>query len=173
MRKKDPFKSVIGEYVLIFFVLGFTLWLALGSITEFAIPLDSLKKISGTVSHVEYKASNCRLSRGEISECTRTIIRLKDNQSSYALTSFDNESPHISALKKGDSVDIYTRHWYQIPLSLNEGQRIYHLQKGNTVILELFSQKPEAVLGLIIVGVLIIFVSLIFLPALIQWVKES
>ena len=158
---------------MIFIVLGFTLWLALGSITAFALPLDSLKKISGTVSRVEYKASICRLSRGEINECTRTIIRLKDNQSSYALTNFDNESPHISALKKGDSVDIYTRHWYQVPLSLNEGQRIYHLQKGNTVILELFSQKPEAVLGLIIVGVLIIFVSLIFLPALIQWVMES
>ena len=130
MRKKDPFKSVTPEYVLIFIVLGFVLWFALGSITEFAIPLDSLKKISGTVSHVEYKASNCRLSRGEISECTRILIRLKDNQSSYALTSFDNESPHINSLKKGDSVDIYTRRWYQVPLSLNEGQRIYHLQKG-------------------------------------------
>ena len=173
MRKKDPFKSVIPEYVLIFIVLGFTLWLALGSITAFAIPLDSLKKTSGTISRVEYKASICRLSRGEISECTRTIIRLKDNQSSYALTSFDNESAEINSLKKGDSVDIYTRRWYQVPLSLSEGQRIYHLQKGNTVILELFSQKPEAVLGLIIVGVLLIFVSLIFLPALIQWVMES
>ena len=133
MRKKDPFKTVIPEYVLIFIVLGFILWLALGSITEFAIPLESLKKRSGTISHVEHKTSKCRLSRGEISECIKTIIRLKDNQSSYALTSFDNESPHISSLKKGDSVDIYTRRWYQVPLSLNEGQRIYHLQKGNTV----------------------------------------
>lgn len=173
MRKKDPFKSAIPEYVLIFIVLGFILWLALGSITEFAIPLDSLKKISGTVSHVKHKASNCRLSRGEISECTRTIIRLKDNQSSYALTRFDNESPYISTLKKGDSVDIYTRHWYQGPLSLNEGQRIYHLQKGNIVLLELYSKKPEAVFGLIIVSVLIIIVLLIFLPALIQWFVES
>ena len=61
MSIKDPFKTIIPEYVLIFIVLGFTLWLALGSITEFAIPLDSLKKISGTVTHVEHKASNCRL----------------------------------------------------------------------------------------------------------------
>ena len=98
MRKKDPFKNVIGEYVMIFIVLGFILWLALGSITEFAIPLDSLKKISGTVSHVEYKTSICRLSRGEISECTRTIIRLKDNHSSYALTSFDNKPSHQNVL---------------------------------------------------------------------------
>ena len=173
MRKKDPFKSVIPEYVLIFIVLGFVLWLALGSITEFAIPLDSLKKTTGTVSRAEHKASICRLSRGEISECTRTIIRLKDNQSSYALTSFDNESAEINSLKKGDSVDIYTRHWYQVPLSLNEGQRIYHLQKGNTVILELFSKKPEAVLGLIIVSLLIIIVLGIFLPVFIQWVMGA
>ncbi len=45
---------------------------------------------------VLFEADNGKLFLEKISECTRTIIRLNGNQSSFALTSFDDESPFLA-----------------------------------------------------------------------------
>ncbi len=117
------------------------------------MPLDSFKKISGTVSHVEHKTFDCRVSRSYITECKRTIIRLKENESRFVVAGLDFEGLHIKGLATGDSIDLYTRHWYQLPLSFNSINEIYHLKKGQAILLDLHSRKSEDLTGLIYVGI--------------------
>jgi hypothetical protein len=85
MRNIKSLRIFYPVFVPIYLGLGFCLWLLLGSITEFLLPLDSFKKISGIVSEVEHKTFEYRVSRFYITECKRTIIRLKENESRFVV----------------------------------------------------------------------------------------
>ena len=163
MIKIKRFKLFNSELFTLCLSFGFFLLLLLGSINEYLLQLDSLKKISGTVSYVEHKSFEHRPNKGPTSKYKSMIMRLKGNQSSYEVNGLPFETGTIERIKKGDTIDLYTRHWYQSPFSFNNTREIYHLKKGQSVLLNINSLRSGNLTALICSGLILIVLSWVIL----------
>ncbi|RZM13735.1 MAG: hypothetical protein EOO88_44515 [Pedobacter sp.] len=87
------------------------------------------------------------------------------------MKSRSNQGALIGGISIGDTVCIYSKHWYQLPLAFESLNTIYQLEKGDEVYYE-FEWVKSRNYGSMIISVIILIVFLIFLVLEIYTVKN-
>jgi len=135
------------------------------------MPLSALKRNCGQIEFLDREMYNCRSGRYSIRTCAKTAIRLKNVSGTFQIRTGINGGGLIGGISVGDTVCIYSRHWYQILLALGSLDTIYQLEKGTDVYYEFNWVKRESFSRILVWGI-ICFVFLIFLLLEIITVKN-
>jgi hypothetical protein len=135
------------------------------------MPLSALKRNCGQIEYLDRKMYKCGSGRYSVGTCAKTIIRLKDVSGTFRIRTGINDGGLIGGVAVGDTICIYSRHWYQFFLAIGTLNTIYQLEKGSDVYYEFDWIKQESLSKLLVWGI-ICFIFLIFLILEITTVKN-
>jgi hypothetical protein len=131
------------------------------------IPLSALKKDVGKVEMVSMKSFNSGIYKMSVRRSEKTDIKLVGLSTNFQIRTRISEGGLLSSVEVGDSVTIYTRHWYQYPLTLGSFNSIYQIEEGSEIYYELNWIKASN-LSIVFVCTIIDVVMIIFLLLEIQ-----
>ena len=126
------------------------------------MPLTALKRNCGQIEYLDRKMYKCGSGRYSVGTCAKTIIRLKDVPGSFRVRTGIDDGGLIGGISVGDTICIYSKHWYQFLLTIGSLNAIYQLEKGTDVYYEFEWIKQESRSKMLVWGI-ICFVFTVFL----------
>ena len=134
------------------------------------MPLSALKMNCGQIEYLNRETFKCSSGRYSSGTCAKTSIRLKEISSTFRIRTSINDGGLIGGISLGDTVCIYSRHWYQFLLEFGSLDAIWQLEKGTDVYYEFEWIKEQSRSKILIWGIIFV-VFLIFLVLEIHTVK--
>lgn len=154
----------------LFLILFISAWYVLSSSIVYLMPLSALKKNCGQIEYLDRETFKCSSGRYSVSTCAKTTIRLKEVSATFRIRTGINDGGLIGGISLGDTICIYSRHWYQFFLELGSLNTIWHLEKDADVYYEFEWIKEQSRSKILVWGIICV-VFLVFLILEINTVK--
>jgi hypothetical protein len=149
VNKHDLEKPTRNFLILVVII---STWMVVGNLLEFLITKNNLRHIKGRVSDIRLTRYTCSGSYGKtLGTCEKTEIAIGGFKGYYKIVDRARRDAYIAGIEKGDSVDVYTRKWFQYFCTWGRFRAIYILEKDGEVYYT-FEDNRGGSIGFIIVG---------------------
>ncbi len=154
--------SSLRKYLLLPIILFFV-WIVIGNFYELNCTKNDLKAIKGTI--IDSKEVAVSVARKRINNGKRKELRLVLNNypNYFRLTDSFQYLDIINSLKIGDTVTIYYRKKYLVPLGFGHETDIYQLEHNNKVLFDISKRKQNSKGIIFVAGLAVVLFSGMFL----------
>jgi hypothetical protein len=138
-----PKHTFVLKYTLPFIIILF-IWFAIGNSVELIYKKNNLKFVKGSIISIDnviIKVINKPLYKGKKYELR---LRLNNYPDYFRLSDEFNYDNIIKSLRIGDTVTIYYRNKYLVPLTSGIQTDIYQLEFRNKILFDLIQRKQNS-----------------------------
>jgi hypothetical protein len=146
-KAKDPYENLTFFLILVPFVLAFIAYAVYGRHYESNYKLSDLKCIEGVVKSAEPWETHSS-SRGSSSRSSYGVwLYLNGDEEAYKISTPGITTARLMVeqhLQSGVAVKVYTRYRFQQLIGMGSIRLVYHLEAGNSVVVDLKNKQSEA-----------------------------